>query len=88
MPDLFEGLFYLAVVVLAGYFMFVGIDATINGYANKIYIDQRKEHFNRVCLHHHTPKECGITKMTRDYWAECIEANKLDVCGDLPTDEE
>lgn len=49
---------------------------------------ERKDQFVRVCLQHHTPKDCGLTKMTREYWLVCVGSfNKLASCGDPPTED-
>ena len=49
---------------------------------------ERKDQFIKVCLQHHTPNECGLNTMTRDYWLVCVGSkNKLSSCGNPPTED-
>lgn len=87
-PDVKE---FLAILVIGGFALF-GFFASVYFVAQAYFPNnkeqERKDRFNRVCLHHHTPKECHIEKMTEEYWLECISStNSLENCGDLPTEE-
>jgi len=81
---------YLAILIIGGFALF-GFFSSVYFVAMASFpskLEQRKDRFNRACLHHHTPEDCGIKKMTQDYWLECISStNTLENCGDVPTEE-
>ena len=71
-----------AIVFFAAIMLFL-IQLLLFGYDK----GQRKQGYKMMCIRHHTPKECGIQKMTYNFWSECIEHNsKLESCGELPID--